>query len=78
MFSDSKNSPARSNCSLHSNQRQEGKDTSAEISASTPQNEVSHDEEYVSEAPDGGIRAWLSLLGSFCMLFCTFGLINCK
>lgn len=29
-------------------------------------------------APDGGLRAWLALLGSWCMLFCTFGLINCK
>ena len=27
-------------------------------------------------APDGGLTAWLALLGSWCMLFCTFGLIN--
>ncbi|TVY91703.1 Fujikurins efflux protein [Lachnellula willkommii] len=77
MFSDSKTSPARSHCSLHSDQRQEEKYSSAENSTTTPQHEVSHDEECVSKAPDGGIRAWLSLLGSFCMLFCTFGLINC-
>lgn len=28
-------------------------------------------------APDGGTRAWLALLSSWCMLFCTFGFINC-
>lgn len=28
------------------------------------------------KAPDGGMKAWLALLGSWCMLFCTFGLIN--
>lgn len=27
-------------------------------------------------APDGGPKAWLALLGSWCMLVCTFGLIN--
>lgn len=30
-----------------------------------------------SHGPDGGLRAWLALSSSFCMLFCTFGLINC-
>lgn len=27
--------------------------------------------------PDGGREAWLVLLGGFCGLFCTFGLVNC-
>ncbi|KAH6686659.1 riboflavin transporter MCH5 [Plectosphaerella plurivora] len=27
--------------------------------------------------PDGGLRAWLVVLGGFCSLFCTFGLVNC-
>lgn len=75
MFSDSTTSPA---CSLHSDHRCAEKCSSAENSTATPQNEIRDDEEFVSKAPDGGIRAWLSLLGSFCMLFCTFGLINCK
>lgn len=27
-------------------------------------------------APDGGLQAWLVVLGSWCSLFCTFGWIN--
>lgn len=34
-------------------------------------------EKWEAKAPDGGLAAWLALLGSWCMLFCTFGLINC-
>ena len=26
--------------------------------------------------PDGGVQAWLCLLGGFCTLFCSFGLIS--
>jgi hypothetical protein len=26
--------------------------------------------------PDGGMQAWLCLLGGFCTLFCSFGLIS--
>lgn len=36
------------------------------------------DDIYKSPAPDGGWRAWMALLSSWCMLFCTFGMINCK
>ncbi|KAM3503642.1 hypothetical protein MY10362_004076 [Beauveria mimosiformis] len=32
---------------------------------------------YKSEPPDGGLAAWLALLSSWCILFCTFGMINC-
>ena len=28
--------------------------------------------------PDGGVKAWLCLLGGFCTLFCSFGWINCE
>ncbi len=28
--------------------------------------------------PDGGLQAWLVVLGAFCCLFCSFGWINCK
>lgn len=28
--------------------------------------------------PDGGLRAWLVVLGGFCCLFVSFGWINCK
>ncbi|PTB62409.1 MFS general substrate transporter [Trichoderma citrinoviride] len=27
--------------------------------------------------PDGGLEAWLAVLGGWCAMFCTFGLINC-
>lgn len=27
--------------------------------------------------PDGGLDAWLCVLGGFCALFCSFGWINC-
>lgn len=28
--------------------------------------------------PDGGLKAWLCVVGGFCALFCSFGWINCK
>ena len=31
-----------------------------------------------SEFPDGGLKAWLVVLGAFCCLFCGFGWINCE
>lgn len=27
--------------------------------------------------PDGGLQAWLVVSGAFCMVFCSFGWINC-
>lgn len=27
--------------------------------------------------PDGGLEAWLAVLGGWCAMFCTFGMINC-
>ncbi|TKA61019.1 hypothetical protein B0A55_11444, partial [Friedmanniomyces simplex] len=27
--------------------------------------------------PDGGLQAWLCVFGGFCVLFCSFGWINC-
>jgi hypothetical protein len=29
------------------------------------------------EAPEGGTKAWLSLLGAFCAMFVSFGWMNC-
>lgn len=29
-----------------------------------------------SQFPDGGLQAWLCVLGCFCILFCSFGWIN--
>jgi len=30
------------------------------------------------ENPDGGKQAYLCLIGGFCVLFCSFGWINCE
>jgi hypothetical protein len=30
-----------------------------------------------SPPPDGGLQAWLAVLGGFCMVFASFGWINC-
>ncbi|KAH6891039.1 major facilitator superfamily domain-containing protein [Thelonectria olida] len=30
-----------------------------------------------ADFPDGGTEAWLVVLGGWCALFCTFGLVNC-
>ncbi|KAK9412855.1 putative Major facilitator superfamily (MFS) profile domain-containing protein [Seiridium unicorne] len=30
-----------------------------------------------ADFPDGGRDAWLTVLGGFCAMFCTFGLVNC-
>ena len=31
-----------------------------------------------ADFPDGGLEAWLVVLGGFCAIFCSFGWINCK
>jgi len=32
--------------------------------------------EIVDGPPDGGLRAWLVVLGAWCSMFCTYGWIN--
>lgn len=34
-------------------------------------------EKKLDEAPDGGLVAWLAVLGGFCTIFASFGWINC-
>jgi len=29
------------------------------------------------DIPDGGLQAWLVVMGGWCGMFCTFGLLNC-
>lgn len=31
-----------------------------------------------SQFPDGGLRAWLVVIGAFCCIFCSFGWVNCN
>lgn len=38
--------------------------------------EISEPTEWVHEAPDGGMTAWLVILGNWCTSFCSFGWVN--
>ncbi|KAM7194138.1 Major facilitator superfamily domain containing protein [Naviculisporaceae sp. PSN 640] len=51
-------------------------DASDEPPLTTPADRTGSEAWDESPAPDGGAEAWLALLSSWCMLFCTFGLIN--
>lgn len=31
-----------------------------------------------TDFPDGGLQAWLVVFGGFCLVFASFGWINCK
>lgn len=31
-----------------------------------------------SQFPDGGMKAWMAVLGGFACLFCSFGWVNCE
>jgi hypothetical protein len=31
-----------------------------------------------SQFPDGGLRAWIVVIGAFCCIFCSLGWVNCK
>lgn len=37
---------------------------------------ISEPTEWVHEAPDGGMTAWLVILGNWCTAFCSFGWVN--
>ncbi|BGP29233.1 hypothetical protein JCM10296v2_000971 [Rhodotorula toruloides] len=45
----------------------------AELPTSTP---IPHDEVVAIAPPDGGLRAWLNVLGGFLILFASFGLVT--
>ena len=44
-----------------------------EKSANNPISHSSHDDE---DFPEGGLRAWLVVFGSFCAMFMVFGIVN--
>ncbi|KNG89131.1 putative monocarboxylate transporter [Aspergillus nomiae NRRL 13137] len=50
--------------------------SSAETSAGHERNEKNEPWTPPDEAPDGGVAAWLMVLGAWCVLFCSFGWIN--
>ncbi|KZT12246.1 MFS general substrate transporter [Laetiporus sulphureus 93-53] len=43
---------------------------------SSPRTLVPHDDRAEDEFPDGGIQAWLTVLGAFLSLYCSFGQLN--
>ena len=59
-------------------------DTSKEVSALDPEKASSETKPAMpahmdpKSFPDGGREAWLVVSGAFCVLFCSFGWINCK
>lgn len=44
--------------------------------AEQPDAEAAPPASYKSDAPDGGVTAWLVVLGAWCTSFCSFGWIN--
>lgn len=36
------------------------------------------EDEPANSPPEGGLKAWLAVMGAFCALFVSFGWINCK
>lgn len=57
--------------------QRENRHRAAEIGPGSRGKQV-EDEKFESKAPDGGVRAWLALFSSWCMLFSTFGYINSR
>ena len=55
-------------------------DSSDSVSFSNKNSKELPGEEQVGELddgpPDGGLRAWLVVLGAWCSMFCTYGWIN--
>ena len=41
-----------------------------------PDEEAAAPAGYKSDAPDGGVQAWLVVLGAWCTSFCSFGWLN--
>ncbi|KAK9426715.1 putative Major facilitator superfamily domain-containing protein [Seiridium unicorne] len=52
-------------------------DQQGRITATEKSTESSPTELDLSHRPDGGLTAWLQVLSAWCVIFCTFGLVNC-
>jgi hypothetical protein len=43
-----------------------------------PDEQLRKAESFPDPPPDGGFDAWLAVVGGFCIVFASFGWINCK
>ena len=62
-------------------EKSEGVDLNAEIPAEGPDTPPEHsapNDEPVVTYPEGGLRAWLVVLGSFCAMLGAFGILNTR
>lgn len=69
----SKNDPQKLTGTVQTKRSDEEKDSLEAGLAHTPQAPPAFDPR---QNPDGGLQAWLTVLGGFCILFCSFGWIN--
>lgn len=62
----------------HHHHRHNVDDSSDATAANTsqPDNDPDADSKSVAAAPDGGLQAWLVVLGAWCSSFCSYGWIN--
>jgi hypothetical protein len=71
-FAKEKASPSRPNQAAEMPFSHATPDTIGTEKAETPSNTLA----WGDDAPDGGVAAWLCVLGAWCTSFCSFGWIN--
>lgn len=60
----------------HSQEQQPNMSSTTVVAEKNPQTETNPEKEEQPTFPDGGLRAWLVVMGAFLLMFCTFGYIS--